>query len=166
MQMRGAALGGDFRQSVPNFRRRGRPAKNPAADHAQIKPAAADDQRISPPRRDLLDSRARKLRELRHVERLAGTAHIYKMMRHAPAVFGRRFRGAEIHPAIKLARVGVDYLAVGALRHLHRQRGLARSGRPDDKADRASAPDSRRAGRRVWGTAHRRNIRSICPRPN
>ena len=86
MQMRDALLLRDFRQSIANFRRRGRAAKDSAADHAQIKPAAADHQRISSARRDVFDRRARKLRELGHVERLVGIAHIYQMMRHAPAI--------------------------------------------------------------------------------
>jgi hypothetical protein len=166
MQMRDAQLRRDFRLSIANFGRRGRSAKDSAADYAEIKSAAANYQRISPARRDILDSRTSKLRELRHVERLIGIAHIYKMMRYAPAIFRRRFRRAEIHPAVKLARVGVDYLAVRALCHFHRECRLAGSGRSDNKANRY--PRRTRPLRDFCRrqNTHRRNIRSICPRAN
>ena len=41
---------------------------------------------ISPARRDVVDSRARELRELSHVERLVGIVHVDKMMRYAPTI--------------------------------------------------------------------------------
>ena len=90
------------------------------------------------------------------------------MMRHAPALGTGRLGGADIHPAIELARVGVDNFATDALGDFQRERGLARS----RGAGNESGANPRRLGgrcrRRAFGfnrlRIHRRNIRSIWPR--
>ena len=57
------------------------------------------------------------------------------MMRHAAAIRGVRLGRADIHPAIELARIGVDDFRVEALGERHRDGRFADAGRPHDKAD-------------------------------
>ena len=47
--------------------------------------------------------------------------------------FGRGFGGADVHPPIHLAAVGVDYLAVEPPGQHDRQAGLADTGGADDE---------------------------------
>src|SRR5713226_6765857 len=110
MQKINSTLVRDFAESASNFERRARALKDPAANHAQIEPAPADDDRKAPARGDTRDCLPRQLRKLSHVQRLIGIAHVYKMMRRAAPILARRLGGADIHPAIKLPRVGIDDL--------------------------------------------------------
>ena len=113
-------LGGERLQFAAYLGRGGRPGEDSAAQHAQIKAAAADDHHVAAARGDLRDRRARELQELRHVERLVDRADVQQMMRHAAAIRGVRLGRADIHPAIDLARVGVDDFRVEALGERHR----------------------------------------------
>ncbi len=150
----GPALGSNLLQLAPDFIRSSRSAEDSAAQRSKIKPAPAHHQRMASAPRDVDNRRARHRDEFRDVERLVGHANIYKVMRHAAALLGSRLRGADIHPAVQLTRLGSDDFGAEPLRERHRDRGLPGSGRPHDKAD----LDPR------GGFAHRRNIRSICPR--
>ena len=71
------------------------------------------------------------------------------MMAHARQ-FGRAgLGGADIHPAVNLARIGVDDLRAQALSDLQGQGGFADPGGSDDEADldrQVSEADARAAG--------------------
>ena len=57
------------------------------------------------------------------------------MMRHAAPILRARLGRPDIHPAVDLARIGVDDFRVEALGERHRGRRFADPGRPHDKAD-------------------------------
>ncbi len=90
MQFRDAAIRGDSVQFRAVLARGARPGENSAAQDAQIKPAAADDDYRAPARGDFGDRRARHRGELRDVDRRVGIAYVDQMMRHARAIGGGR----------------------------------------------------------------------------
>jgi hypothetical protein len=103
-------------------------------DHgAHVESGTADQQRHPAPPEHLLDRRPGQPLVLGDARALGHVPHVQQVVRH-PAPLGRGgLRGADVHAAVELHRVGVDHLGADPLGQLDRQRGLAGRGRPDER---------------------------------
>src|SRR5262249_4887771 len=139
-----------------------------AAERSKIQAAPTHHNSASAPGGDLPNRRAGQIDKIGHIDGLIRRSNIYQMIRDASPVHRRRLRSADVHPAENLARVRIHNLSVETLSDLYRERGLARTRRPDDEADTSGICDLHRFRRRrdLNSPAHRLNIRSICPRAN
>ncbi len=81
---------------------------------------------------DVADGRAGPLLVLRERRRFGDVEEVQAVVWDRGLIGRARFGGADVHAAVKLKGIGVDYLAARMTRHCHRQFGLARSRRSDD----------------------------------
>ena len=84
----------------------------------EIKPSATADQHVFAALLNVIDRRCRKPSIKCGVEFFIGIHDIDQMMAHTLLIVHRRLAGADIHVTIYLLRIGIDDLAVDALRQL------------------------------------------------
>ena len=103
---------------------------------AQVQPGAADEDRHAPARRDVVH------RGPRASDWYSATAADFAIGHTSsrwcatpPRSSGGQLRRADVHAGVELHRVGVDDLAVQALRERHGEVGLAGRCRSDDRDD-------------------------------
>ena len=100
----------------------------------QERPAAQD--RALAARADVRDRSLRRLRINRRVDGLERIDRVDEVMRHAPALLRGRLARADVEAAVDLHAVGAHDLAADALGDTHRELGLARRRRSDDREER------------------------------
>src|SRR5262249_19067375 len=130
-----AMISCDALQSVTNFTRRGRTPENSPSQPAQIEATPAHNTRVPTADGDLVDCLARQGGEGGDIERFGGRADVNKMMRNAATLRRGGFGGADVHSAVDLSRVSVDYLGAEAGGDFNRERTLAGAGRADDESN-------------------------------
>ena len=66
---------------------------------------------------------------------MSGVPDVEQVMRHPATLRQRQFRGADVHAAVELHRIGVDDLAAEPPGKFHTQVALAGRGGTDDSDD-------------------------------
>ena len=126
----------------------------PGASHQDRHPAAFPDRGDHRARLPLVRGDARLVGDVQDVE---------QMMRDTALLLLRHLRGADVHPAVQLQRIGVDDLAVEPFGERDREVGLAGGGGTDDRDQRCvgklSAVPVRAAGESMHALYRRNRTR-------
>src|SRR5262245_13762868 len=100
------------RQVLPNGWIFPRPDEKTLSQRLQVKPCAAANHRLSRSLMNLFDARPCRAAKQRSVKFFIGVDDIDQMVRYASSVRHRRLSGADIHVAINLLGIGIDYFTV------------------------------------------------------
>ena len=104
-------------------------------DGAHVEPRATHEQREDAGRAQPVDLGAGAPPVLRDGRRFPHVPQVEQVVRHAAALGEVGLRGADVHAAVQLHRVGVDHLAAQPLRQRHREGRLPGGRGSDDRHD-------------------------------
>jgi hypothetical protein len=151
------ALG--FGLQLPTEGRARRDARQlqPIQERLDVVVAAADDQRNSAPARDAGQRQIGGVDEVGRRERLLRPEKADQVVRHAGQIGRWRLGGADFQPAVDLARVGRDDLAVQRLGQTESEVRLPHSGWSDYQQDRRTPQERGLLGGRRSGIAYTRH---------
>ncbi len=141
---------------------RGGSRQEPPDERTVVEARAAHQDRPAAAAPDLPDRRGRVAREPGGIVAVVGLDDVHQVVMDRAALRLRGLGGADVHPAIDLARVDAHHLDRPALGERHGHAGLSHARRTEDREER----DARRRAVRIRkhrGHQVRRSSRLISP---